>query len=62
MIVDIKSGIKTSEFYVTLLAIVIVSAGELVDLKLDVVSVSAVASSAIAYVVSRIIAKRKKVA
>jgi hypothetical protein len=58
MVVEIKAGIKTTEFWVSLLAIVIVGGAAALKLDLDVATVTGVVTSAVAYIASRVAAKR----
>ena len=58
MVIDIKAGIKTTEFWVTLLAIVIVAGAKLANIELDVAAVAGITTSAVAYVAARAAAKK----
>ena len=55
----LKAGIKTSEFWTAMLAITVVAGADLFKLDLPIDSVYAVASVAVAYIIGRVLLKKK---
>ena len=55
-----RPGIKTSEFWVTAIAMVLGALAELTDMKIDATTASMTFGPAAAYIVSRGMAKRNK--
>lgn len=56
--VKIKSGLRTTEFYAALLAILVVAAGNEFGLDLNVESVAGVVATSIAYIIARVVTKK----
>lgn len=57
-----KSGIRTTEFWATMLATILVAGGNELGLDLDVAAVSGIVLTVVTYIISRVIAKKKEVA
>lgn len=55
-----KPGIKTTEFWVAILATIVVGAGAHFGLDLDPVTVAGVATTVITYIIGRIFNKKKE--
>lgn len=56
--VKIKPGLKTTEFYAALVAILVVAVGAEVGLDMNIETVTGVVATAITYIVARVITKK----
>lgn len=53
MVVEIKAGIKTTEFWVTLFSIVVVASAALAGIELNVETIAGLITPAVAYTIAR---------
>jgi uncharacterized membrane protein len=56
-----KAGIKTTEFWVTLVATIIVAAGAEFGLELETAAVAGVVTMVVTYIISRLVTKKDEV-